>query len=348
MSNGTARRIAIALTLALSSVAGAPSTAAAVELQVRAPAALAALAGEVERAGPAALAAASELAGPDRTGLPILVAIEPEGSAVARATPPWISGFAQASVGRVVLFPSRVPAYPDRALEGLLTHEVAHVLVHRAAAGQPVPRWFDEGLAMAAAREGDLGDRARLAIAAISDDSLPLARVDRAFAGGETAAKGAYALARDVVHELIERHGRAAPAAILARVARGTTFRVAFRETTGVGLTEFEMEYWRRRTFWDRWLPIVTSSALLWGGISILAIGAFRRRRARDVARYLRWEEEEARAELAALQRGEPGAEEEEEQEEESSVQEEEEEEEDEKEEKDPRRERGGRDDLVN
>ena len=56
-------------------------------------------------------------------------------------------------------------------------------------------------------------------------------------------------------------------------------------------------EYWGDGTFWDGWVPIFSSSALLWGGISLLAIGAFRRRRARDRERLARWGEEERAAE---------------------------------------------------
>ena len=47
------------------------------------------------------------------------------------------------------------PATPTGGSRSLVQHEVAHVLVARAARGHGVPRWFDEGLAMAAGRAGD-------------------------------------------------------------------------------------------------------------------------------------------------------------------------------------------------
>ena len=105
--------------------------------------------------------------------------------------------------------------------------------------------------------------------------------------------ESAYALARDVVRELLERHGQDAGARILAGVARGLRFKEAFLEATGETLGTFETRYWDDRTFWDRWIPILTSSALLWGGISLLAIAAIRRRRTRDRERMARWEAEE-------------------------------------------------------
>ena len=54
--------------------------------------------------------------------------------------------------GLIVLLPERVPSYPDSSLDDVLLHETAHVLVARAAGGRPLPRWFQEGMAMIAGR----------------------------------------------------------------------------------------------------------------------------------------------------------------------------------------------------
>jgi len=277
-------------------LAGALRPLAAVEaprLVFRAPPELAASAARLERLGPEPLEAAMRRTGLAEPGPPILVVLAPESSPAARARPSWVAGYAQGANGVVVLLPSRVGRYPDADLLSLLQHEVAHVLIARAARGGEVPRWFDEGLAMASSRETGLGDRARLALAVLSDARLPLARIDAAFAGGTAQVESAYALARDVVRALLARHGEDAGARILARVARGERFAHAFRAATGETVGDFERRYWRERSFWDRWLPILTSSVLLWGGIATLALLAFRRRRARDLATYERWEEEE-------------------------------------------------------
>jgi len=226
---------------------------------------------------------------------PIVARLYAEDSSEARSTPGWIAGFAGGSAGEngIVLFPERAGRYPDRGLASLLTHELAHVLVHRAARGNPVPRWFNEGLAMAAAGGTGLGDRARIALAVLGDDSLPLSRLDHAFAGGETEVSSAYALAGDIVETLLEEHGDDAGGRILAAIGRGERFDDAFRAVTGRTVAGFEHDYWENRTLWDRWVPIVSSSVLLWGAISFLAVAAFQRRRARDRARLEVWGEEE-------------------------------------------------------
>ncbi len=274
-------------------------------VRVEAPPALAATAREVERLAPEAMAAAAALVGGDSAALlaelsPVSVVLVPEGSAAARATASWISGYAISAGGRgpgqIVLFPARVDRYPDYDLDGLLRHELTHLLVDRAAAGADVPRWFNEGLAMAVGREAGLGDRARVALAVIDDSSLPIARLDAAFSGSEAEVHSAYALAGDLVREMVARHGRGSAARILAGVARGERFRDAFFAVTGERLTDFEIRYWEHRTFVDRWIPVISSSVLLWGGIALLALAAIRRRRARDAERLARWGAEEGAA----------------------------------------------------
>ncbi len=266
---------------------------AALQLDVRAPAELAAQVPEVERLAASGLARVLRLTGLAAPGPPIVVVLAPEDSPQARSAPPWISGWASGRDGVVVLLPARVDRYPDRALGPLVRHELTHVLVARAARGRPVPRWFDEGVAMAAGREWDLGDRARVALAVLSDSTLPIARLDRAFAGGESDVAAAYALAGDLVRDLESRFGEGITGAILARLGRGESFDHAFAAATGVTLARFERDYWSRRSLWDRWIPILSSSVVVWSGIALLTLAAFRRKR-RDAAELrARWEAEE-------------------------------------------------------
>ena len=261
-------------------------------LIVQAPPELAAAAAEIRSYGAATYRPALERTGLSEAGGPITVVLVPESAPAARRTPRWVAGSTDGGSGVIALFPARVDGYPDRGLEALLQHELAHVLVARAARGQPVPRWFDEGLAMAAGRVWGLGDRARVALAVLTDDRLPLARIDAAFAGGSAEVESAYALAGDFFQELERRFGAGVGAAILDGVARGAPFKPAFLAATGQSLAAVETAYWRRRSFWNRWVPIVTSSAALWGGITLLALAAFRRRRAIDAEIHRRWTEE--------------------------------------------------------
>lgn len=282
--------------------------AAAPLVVVEAPPRLAAEARELRGLDAGILAPALRLVGldePGESGPPITVVLAPEDSAAARSAPGWVTGFADATRSVAVLLPERVPHYPDRSLAALYRHEITHILIDRAARGRPVPRWFHEGLAMAAGREGGLEGRARVALAVLVKGEVSLERVDQAFAGGEREVQSAYALAEDLVQDLLSRHGAGhepVSATILRGVGGGASFGEAFRAATGESLEDAEASYWKRRTFWNRWLPLVASGTGLWIGITLLALVAFQRRRARDARLRRLWSEEEsAAAELAAL-----------------------------------------------
>src|SRR6185295_10664687 len=111
------------------------------------------------------LTSVMELAGLTDGGPPIRVVLAPEGSPEAGLVSRWVVGYAMGDRGLIVLLPQRVPAYPDSSLDDVLLHETAHVLVARAAGGRPLPRWFQEGMAMIAGRSWGLDDRTRLTLA---------------------------------------------------------------------------------------------------------------------------------------------------------------------------------------
>ena len=58
------------------------------------------------------------LTGLTDVGLPIRVVLLSKNSIVARNTPPWIAGFADADRDVVVLFPDRIGSYPVRLARG--------------------------------------------------------------------------------------------------------------------------------------------------------------------------------------------------------------------------------------
>lgn len=238
---------------------------------------------------------AMQLAGLDDPGPPIHVRLVAESSPEAAAVSGWVAGFARGAIGPVVIFPARTPRYPSASLEELLHHEVAHVLIARSAGGGAVPRWFHEGVAMAAGSAWGLGDRSRFAVEVLRRGREPLDSLAPLFAGGSGAAARAYAVSGAFVRDLRAHHGPWITGDILRRVGRGVAFDRAFRQATGETLAAAERRFWRRETFWQRWVPFLSSSFVLWLGITLLAMVAFRRRRLRDAELAVRWELEERR-----------------------------------------------------
>ena len=306
---GAGGRWSAALVLAMAAVLAALSAAAAEpepppqalpELAIEAPPELRRYLARLDHLDRGRLAGAMELAGLDEPGPPIRVVLAPEGSTLARRVPPWVAGYAMGEIGTVVVFPSRAAVYPYDSLEELLQHEVAHVLVDRAAGGGYVPRWLHEGIAMTAGGAWGLEDSGRFGLSVARQGEVPLSRLPDLFAGGGAAAARAYAVSGGFVRFLLRRHGRQVTGEILSGVAAGVPFEDAFRRAAGESLTAAAEAFWRRQTFWHRWLPLVTSSTVRWIAVTALALWAIRRRRQRDAERFAQWEREEAALAAAA------------------------------------------------
>lgn len=233
-----------------------------------------------------------QLVGLEQAGGPIRLVLAPESSEAARATPYWIAGIAYARDSTIVLFPSRSYRYPHDSLEAVLDHEVAHVLIGRAAHGRSVPRWFDEGLAVVAERTWGLEDRRQLAWALAMRNPPPLQDVETWFEHGAGEASRAYALAAAFVRYMQESHGSGTAARILERLAAGRSFDAAFRDATGESLDAAERRFERQITSWDRWIPLATSPPVLWMGVTLLAVAAILRQQRRRSERRRRLEDE--------------------------------------------------------
>ena len=281
-------------------------------LRVDAPASLEAAAERVERFPLSRLTTAMTLAGLTRAGPPIEVLLIAESSDLARGTPPWIAGFADAARNLAVLFPGRARSYPSDSLETLLHHEVAHILFSRAAQGQPVPRWFNEGLALAAERPAGLADRSRLAWTLVRHGGVSLPELDRLFGEGRAANQRAYAVSSALVRDLLRAHGEASAGRVLSLVGQGRPFDEAFEAATGEPLLAAVDRFWSRQRLWGRWIPLLTGPAFLWMVITLLALFAIRTHRLRRAKQQRVWEEEEqAAAERALRERlidADPGA----------------------------------------
>ena len=281
-------------------------------LRIDAPASLEAAAERVGRFPVSRLATAMTLAGLTRAGPPIDVLLIAESTDLARGTPPWVSGFADAERSLVVLFPGRARSYPSDSLETLLHHEVAHVLFSRAAQGRPLPRWFNEGLALAAERPVGLRDQSRLAWTRLRHGSISLAALERLFGEGRAADRRAYAVASALVRDLLRTHGQTSAARVLSLVGQDQPFDEAFKTATGEALPAAVDRFWSRQRLWGLWLPFLTGPAFLWMVITLLALYAINTLRRRRAEQRRLWEEEE-RAEAARALRvrpfnAEPGA----------------------------------------
>lgn len=279
--------------LVLAVFLAAATAASALDLRVEAPPEFAAEAARVAALADADFSPVAGMLGVTPDGLVVRVILAGESSPLAAHAASWVSGYALAPIDTIVLFPSRVPSYPDRTLEALVEHELAHVLIFHAAGGGRLPPWFNEGLATVAAREWGIEDRARVALAVIGRGPRTTAELDEGFLGDGTAAVRSYAMSAALMRHLLARFGPQFVSRTLAAVADGASFDDAFRSTTGTSPDLAAALFFRRETLWNTWVPFLTSTTALWTGITLLTLAAIRSRRRRDAEIRARWEAEE-------------------------------------------------------
>jgi hypothetical protein len=262
------------------------------QLNIEAPEELAAARTRLESFDTRRLGGVMRLLGLDEAGDPIRVVLAPEGSAVALQAPPPVAGFASLDESVIVLFPARSPSYPHDTLEDVLHHEVAHVLMARAARGEPVPRWFHEGLAVLAERTWRLEDQARLLRELVLVSRTPLDQVDALFAADAGSRARAYTLAAAFMRGVMRRHGAASPGNILRRVGGGEPFERAFARVTGEPVSAAEAAFWNGHRFWTTIGPFLTTQTAMWMIVTIVGVYAIIRRRQQRAAQRRRWEEQ--------------------------------------------------------
>jgi hypothetical protein len=263
------------------------------ELRIEAPPELDPARARLAAIGTERLADLVSLVGLAEPGPPIPVVLAAETSEWARSTSAWTAGLAIGGE-RIVLFPARSPVYPHDTLEDVLRHEVMHVLIARATRGRRVPRWFNEGVAMHAERPWALRDTTRVGYALAVGPTLTLDEVGALFAGDRNAQSRAYALAGAFVRTLFADHGRTVVAQLLARVADEVPFEDAYAQVTGQTLGAAEARFWREQRLWTTWVPLATSTTMLWLMMTLLALYVARRRRRARAALHRQWAAEEA------------------------------------------------------
>jgi hypothetical protein len=260
---------------------------------IEAPESLEPLAAHLKKINPQSFQRMMGLMGLEHPGPPIRVLLAPNGSPLAQEAPEWMSGYALSQTSTIVLLTDRVLTYPNNSLNDVFLHEIGHILAHRAAGEQPLPRWFDEGLAMMAARAWDLEDRARLVWAMVSDTQVSLDELNTLFIKDDASIRRAYVLAYAFILDLLEHTRRDVPKRILANVKKGLPFPEAFAQTTFMTLTHAEEAFWSRQTLWNRWIPVATSSGMVWLTITLLAFWAYTKQRRRSAAIKKKWREDD-------------------------------------------------------
>lgn len=208
-----------------------------------------------------------------------------------RLAPEWAAGFLLPArrVGGIRL--AQADRYPHADLGSVLAHEATHMILFDAAGGE-LPRWFGEGVATGIERSWGMRDVLVFSSSVLTGRLPPLEELDAAFDASDDRARAAYAASFDFMLWSVKRYGDGVVREIV-REAAARPFPEAWEAATGATLERSEAEWRRGSLFLYRWIPALTGTTALWSGITLLALFAGARRRARSRAILERWETED-------------------------------------------------------
>jgi hypothetical protein len=229
---------------------------------------------------------------PAPAGLTVRILPVVPGPGEGSTAPHWAVGYVSGGSATVVLRGDLVRSYPFQDLLGLFAHEVVHVLLGTLPPGSgEVPRWFHEGLAVAGSKRWSYRDAIALGTTVLVRSPASLESLSRTFPEAAPEARAAYAQAFSFV-SFLERETPGSVRGILRRMRGGVPFEPAFRDAVGFSLAAAEAKWRSRVNFAYRWIPAITSSGVLWIGITVLVLVSRLARRRRDRALQESWERE--------------------------------------------------------
>jgi hypothetical protein len=208
--------------------------------------------------------------------------------------PKYASGVAFSEISYVLL--TAAPRYPGAAhdLGEVFRHELAHIALHDAVGRENIPRWFNEGFAIAASGEAQTARLQALWTATVAGKLIPFSKLTRSFPADSTSVSVAYAQAADLLRFLTRDGEEHRFRALIRRVASGQSFEAALFDAYATDMysleTDWKKDVAQRYTFW----PILFGGSFIWvGAIGLLVWGYVRRKRRAD-ERLARWAKEEA------------------------------------------------------
>lgn len=212
--------------------------------------------------------------------------------------PKYATGVAFPSEGLILLTLTAPESWKPSPVRSVLVHELSHLALHRAVDGRPLPRWFQEGVALRQAEESSLGRLRVLWEAVVQDRLIPLQNLSRGFPELYRPADLAYAQSADFVGFLLDGSDNQRRFRRLVAATRETgDFSKAVLGSYNVSLGYLEREW--RRGLKDRFgrLPLLlTGVGTVWVLTSALLLFGYFRVKRRQKATLLRWAEQEGAA----------------------------------------------------
>jgi hypothetical protein len=193
-------------------------------------------------------------------------------------TPEWGMAFAFTKEGKIVLKSPRL-VRKNIDMDAVVTHEVTHIVLHRALKGRVIPLWLNEGFAMYQSKEWEKGSSAVVGWAAVTDRLYTLEELESAFPWSEERARLAYAESFLAVAYIIQQFGKESLVGLIRDLSTGEDIDAAMRKRFGIGYKRFKRDWMRYTRERFSFLTFLLSPSTLWSAVIALLVVVYVRKR---------------------------------------------------------------------
>lgn len=211
--------------------------------------------------------------------------------------PEWATGSANYHNQQIVVKSPSLGKSDLRNFNETLQHEVAHMVLGQNINPDRLPRWLNEGIAMAVTNEYSLKHMYNMAQAAVRNDLIPLKDIEQLNYYEKNRALLGYAESYSAVRYIqSEFPTRTLPDVLTYMQVNDISYEQAFQKIAGVSQFYFEWHWQKHVKSQYNWLTMLSSDTFIWILFPALALLAYLTLRWRNKKKLDKWEDEESRA----------------------------------------------------
>jgi hypothetical protein len=195
-------------------------------------------------------------------------------SLAGSAIPDWGAGVAIPHRKIIIIkSPSYFPG--EKSLYELTAHEYAHILLSSRVGHRPVPRWFNEGMAMYLSAEWGWSDNLAMSWAAVMGWIIPLNEIEKLNRFGLSKAELGYAESYIAFKYFLDTYGKSGLIIFIDSIKSGQSFDSAFINATGARYYNFEREFLEFLATRYNLISLIFNSNLLWLMLAAVIVVGF-------------------------------------------------------------------------
>ncbi len=211
---------------------------------------------------------------------------------VGETFPDWGIGAAISDQAKIVIKSPKF-IYGGKSLGELIGHELAHVMLFRAAGKRRLPRWFQEGFAMYISGEWRLGQDILVARAAWTGNLIPLEHMDGLSSFKGPKASLAYTESYLAISSLVRRSDPFLISDFLEQYRNRGDFNLCWRKVTGKDYYSWLMDWFNTISRNYHFLLFMFDSEIFWIVFALAVILFFILKKLQNRRVKKRWEREE-------------------------------------------------------